>query len=500
MKQFQRCLLSTLLLCLFIPVLSAFGQRPQHSPVAADIRYEVRAAWLTTLMGLDWPRRPATTTKAAETQRLELCRILDRLHDAGINTVLFQSRIRATTAYPSAIEPWDGVFTGTPGRAPSYDPLRVALEECHRRGMECHAWVVAFPICKATVNKQLGKRSLPSLHPELCQRCGDQWMMDPGVPGTAPYLANICREIVENYDVDGIHLDYIRYPEPGIPFNDTRTFARYGKGAASKAQWRTDNVNRCVKAIHDAVKSVRPWVKLSCSPVGKYSDLSRYSSRGWNARDAVSQDAQRWLREGWMDLLFPMMYFDGDHYYPFLADWHENEADRCVVPGLGIYFLNRREKDWPLQVVQRQMNVARSQGLAGQAFFRTKFLLDNEKGLLDWLRTDFYAHPALVPPMKTTPAVQPPSRPEVKETLDGIHLKLDWNAVANPTPVTYNVYRLDSIRGNVLLSVRQKGTSYATTLALPALRHSRYVVTAVDAYGNESEGGCSTHPNISESL
>ena len=102
--------------------------------------------------------------------------------------------------------------------------------------------------------------------------------------------------------------------------------------------------------------------------------------------------------------------------------------------------------------------------------------------------------------MKTTPAVLPPSRPEVKETLEGIHLKLEWNAVANPTPVTYNVYRLDSIRGNVLLSVRQKGTSYATTLALPALRHSRYVVTTVDAYGNESEGGCSPHPNISESL
>lgn len=107
--------------------------------------------------------------------------------------------------------------------------------------------------------------------------------------------------------------------------------------------------------------------------MGKYSDLSRYSSYGWNARDAVSQDAQRWLRLGWMDMLFPMMYFDGNHYYPFLADWKEHDAGRPVVPGLGIYFLNSREKNWPLLTVQRQMNVARSEGLGGQAFFRTRF-------------------------------------------------------------------------------------------------------------------------------
>lgn len=468
---------------------TAEAQRLQHSPAAADIRYEVRAVWLTTLMGLDWPARPALTPQASEAQRQDLCRMLDQLQAAGINTVLFQTRIRATTAYPSAIEPWDGAFTGTPGKAPSYDPLLTAVQECHKRGMECHAWVVAFPVCKVNVAKQLGRRALPQQHPELCQRCGDQWMMDPGVPATASYLAGICREIVQHYAVDGIHLDYIRYPEPGIPFNDSRTFARYGRGMASKQAWRTANVDRCVQAIHDAVKSVRPWVKMSCSPVGKYSDLSRYSSHGWNARDAVSQDAQRWLREGWMDMLFPMMYFDGDHYYPFLADWHENEYGREVIPGLGIYFLNPREKDWPLLTVQRQMNVARSHGLGGQAFFRAKFLLRNEKGLLDWLRTDFYAHPALVPPMTASDSV-PPESPVVTQTLQGLHLQLRWNAVSDRGPVTYNVYRLDSIRGNRLLSVRQPSTSFSTTLALPALRHSRYVVTAVDAYGNESAPAC----------
>ena len=129
----------------------------QHSPVTPAVPYEVRAVWLTTLMGLDWPHRPATNSAQIAEQKKTVCDILDRLQTVGINTVLFQTRIRSTTSYPSAIEPWDGVFTGQPGRAPGYDPLQFVLDECHKRKMECHAWVVAFPVCKEKVAKQLGR-------------------------------------------------------------------------------------------------------------------------------------------------------------------------------------------------------------------------------------------------------------------------------------------------------------------------------------------------------
>ena len=242
-----------------------------------------------------------------------------------------------------------------------------------------------------------------------------------------------------------------------------------------------------MRSIHDAVKEVRPWVKLSCSPVGKYADLPRYSSYGWNARDAVSQDAQRWLREGWMDMLFPMMYFDGKHFYPFLADWKEHDAGRPIVPGLGIYFLSPREKNWSLTTIRRQMNVARAEALGGQAFFRTKFLLANEKGLYDWLRNSFYAQQALVPPMTWADSI-PPSHPVLSKTIDGLRLSLQWTPSADNSrqPVTYNVYRIDSILGDRLLATHLRQTHFECTLALPALRHSRYVVTAVDVYGNES--------------
>ncbi len=474
--------LFSLLLTLSLFNLQAQDEWRLNAPANPDQR-EVRAVWLTTLNGLDWPRF-AATSKAGETQqREELRGILDRLQRAGINTVLFQTRVRSTTAYPSAIEPWDGAFTGTPGRAPGYDPLAFALEECHRRGMELHAWVVAFPICKVPAEKKLGSRSLPRRRPDLCQKCGDQWMMDPGVPGTADYLANICREIVEKYDVDGIHLDYIRYPERGIPFNDTKTYRKYG-AKRNKNAWRRDNVTRCVRAIHDAVKSVRPWVKLSCSPVGKYADLPRQSSYGWNARDAVHQDAQGWLRDGLMDMLFPMMYFDGKHFYPFAVDWQEKAGGKPVVPGLGTYFLSPKEKNWHLSVIRRQLNFLREQNIGGQAFFRSKFLTDNVKGLYDFVADEFYSQPAQTPAMTWLDST-PPAAPQPRLSLSGKTVRLTWQPVADATPIYYNVYRAtptDTVR----LAMKLRATEFDHLPLVERLQGASYAVTAVDAYGNES--------------
>ena len=209
------------LLFILFPLLTA-AQAPS-APVAPPSR-GIRAVWLCTYSGLDWPGRHYARTEAeARDQRTRLSHIFDGLQAAGINTVLFQTRLRATVAYPSQIEPWDGAFSGTPGVAPPYDVLRFAIDEAHRRGMELHAYLVAFPANTLPDAKLLGRQALPAHHPKLCTRAGDKWHLDPGVPGTAEYLAEIVREIVSNYDVDGIHLDYIRYPEPSIPFDDRRT-------------------------------------------------------------------------------------------------------------------------------------------------------------------------------------------------------------------------------------------------------------------------------------
>lgn len=444
---------------------------------------EYRAVWLCTLGGMDWPgRNYAQTPYKAERQKAELRRTLDRLQAAGINTVLFQTRIRSSMAYPSAYEPWDGAFSGTPGVAPPYDVLQFAIDEAHARGMELHAYLVVYPIGNVQHIKALGRQSLPARHPEMVQRCGDQWMMDPGVPATAPYIAGLCREIVEHYDVDGIHLDYIRYPEREIAFNDDRTYRRYG-GGKPKAQWRRDNVNRTVQLVHGAVRAVKPWVRLSCSPIGKYSDLPRQSSRGWNARDAVYQDAQLWLKEGWMDVLFPMMYFDAENFYPFAYNWMQQAHGRVVAPGLGIYFLSPREGKWTFDKVERQLQVLRQMGIGGHAFFRSQFLLDNHKGIYDFVRR-FNERPALTPAMTWRDAT-PPARPVSAQRREGNSLRLWWNPVSDATPITYNIYRLDP-EGATLIAHHLRTTQHVVTPSLPALLSRPHIVVAMDSYGNES--------------
>lgn len=440
--------------------------------LAAQPKYEVRAVWLTTIGGIDWPHSYASSNYSIERQKDELRTILDRLQRANINTVLLQTRIRATTIYPSEYEPWDGCLSGKPGKSPGYDALKFAIDECHRRGMELHAWVVAIPVGKwnATGCARLRKR-----HPGLVKKIGAEGYMDPEKPQTAEYLADLCAEITGSYDVDGIHLDYIRYHETW-PMKVSR---RQGRA----------NITNIVRAISHRVKSIKPWVKMSCSPIGKYKDLSRFSSYGWNAYERVCQDAQAWLRDGLMDALFPMMYFRGNQFYPFALDWSEQSYGRIVAPGLGIYFMSPGEKDWPLSDITREMLTLRHYGM-GHAYFRSKFFTDNVKGIYDFAKETFNRHPALIPPMtwESTTIPATPSALNRKKHSGDVEM-LSWRPVdKDTTKIMYNVYCSREYPVNTddacnLMMARLQKTS----IIIPRDPSRYYAVTALDRYGNESK-------------
>lgn len=452
-------------------------------------KHETRAVWVTTLFNLDWPQTKATGEAGRERQQQELCRLLDKLQQAGINTVMLQTRVRGSVIYPSAIEPWDVCLTGKYDDHPGYDPLAFAVKEAHRRGMELHAWVVSVPAFKMEVARKMGRKCLLSTHPGLLKKHEGMYYLDPSLPESATYLASICREIAANYDVDGIHLDYIRYPENAKKFPDALSYSRLGKGK-SKDEWRRDNINRMVRAVHDAVREVKPLVKLSSSPVGKYRDTRRQSSKGWNCYDAVAQDAKRWLREGWQDMLFPMMYFTGEHFYPFVDDWKEGTGRRPVVPGLGIYFLSPSEKNWPLQTVSAQLNVVRQEGLGGQAFFRSRFLTDNVKGIYTLLQNTFYACPALpaAMPWLDNERPTPPASP-IYNMEKGL-CRVRWAACTDNHPeagVTYNVYAgrtwpVDVADARNLVATGLRDTTYTFN----PFQGLFIAVTAMDRCGNES--------------
>ncbi len=461
---------------LFHLAVASYGQ--SFYAVNPNPKYEVRAVWLTTIGGIDWPHSYAQSERSAEKQKEELRCILDRLQKANINTVLLQTRIRATTIYPSQYEPWDGCLSGFPGKSPGYDALQFAIDECHKRGMEVHAWVVTIPVGKWN---SYGCRQLRKRFPRLIKRIDQDGYMDPEVPQTGSYLADMCREIVQRYDVDGIHLDYIRYPE-------TWKF-RIGKDQAR------GNITRIVEKIHQAVKQEKPWVKMSCSPIGKFDDLSRYWSHGWNAYTKVAQDAQAWLKDGLMDELFPMMYFRGDQFFPFAIDWKEHSYGKIIVPGLGIYFLDPKEGKWNINDITSELYHLRNIG-EGHAFFRNKFLLDNHQGVYDFVTAHFNRYPALVPPM-TWESNKRPLQPVtlcIEEKEGTTTLRWDnslqyEDGTAIKTPSIYNnvyaskEYPVDTHDARNLILTRTTRRQLTTRTGNTP---TYYAVTTTDGYGNES--------------
>lgn len=459
----RRLYIFFIIFSLFITPAAAQQPFTRNSP-----KHEVRAVWLTTIGGIDWPHSYARSEYSINVQKRELTQILDKLQQAQINTVLVQTRVRGTTIFPSSYEPWDGCLSGNPGRSPGYDALKYVIDECHKRGMEVHAWVVTIPVGKMN---GAGVRNLNSKFPGLVKNIKGDGYMNPEDSRTGNYLADFCKEIAHNYDVDGIHLDYIRYPEDW-------------KITVSRNQGR-QNITNIVRKIHDAVKREKPWIKMSCSPIGKFDDLTRYWSHGWNAYNKVCQDAQGWLRSGLMDELFPMMYFRNDQFFPFAIDWKEQSYGKIIVPGLGIYFLNPREGNWKINDVTKEMNLCRTIG-AGYAFFRSKFFTDNTQGIYDFTKEQFNYYPALVPAMTWANNHKPmaPGRMQVEKN------RIIWTpgrAMNNSPYITYNVYAsrtcpVDVNDARNLVAVRLM-KNYATVKTSGMY----FAVTAMDRYGNESE-------------
>ena len=478
--------LISLLIIILCPLLAAYGQQAP--------KYEIRASWITTLGGLDWPTRKATSKSGIEAQKKELCDILDRLKAANFNTVLLQTRVRGDVIYPSAIETFTESLAGKEGRSLGYDPLQFAIDECHKRGMELHAWMVAIPIGNNRQVKLLEKNSVIKKQPSICIHYKDSWYLDPGNPKKDSYLAKVVNEVVSRYDVDGIHFDYIRYPERAKDFPDHTSYRKYGK-KKDLSQWRRDNMTRIVRRLYTEVKQIKPWVKVSCSPIGKYNDTGRYSSSGWNAYKEVYQDAQLWLKNGIHDALFPMMYFQGNNFYPFALDWQENKSGRWIVPGLGIYFLHPKEQDWKLDEIARQIYFLRNIKADGEAYFRNRFVMDNTKGLLDELQEHFYATPAVVPPMTWADSIAPTVPTNTRLNILDKGVKISWRASTDNMQkggVYYriyasNTYPVDTNMAENIVETRADGTEYTFCPSSPWEEKMYWAITAVDRCGNESE-------------
>ncbi|MBK5719393.1 family 10 glycosylhydrolase [Dysgonomonas sp. Marseille-P4677] len=445
---------------------------------------EVRAAWLTTNWGLDWPTQGTSVSK----QKEELQKILDQLQKENFNLVLFQTRAQGRVFYRSKFEPLSEYFN----HSDNFDPLAFAIEECHKRGMECHAWLITYPMDKAKIKYTgKGKRRKSTVinnKPNYYKEVNGTWYLDPGRPESRELITSIVNEIVSNYDVDGIHFDYIRYPSNTRKFPDDDTYKKYGNGK-SLYDWRRDNITQLVTEVYDKVKAIKKWVQISSSPLGRYRVLQDVAPNdGWTAYETVFQDAGHWMKSGKHDLVFPMMYYREHRFYPFVDDWVANSNGRIVVPGLGVYQMD--EQNWSLQDIIEQMKYIRDNKVSGVAYFRTGNILNNLKGIKDSIHT-YYSAPAKLPPLTWLDNEAPNSPINLQVYKDNAgNLNIKWDAPQDNEDYTYTVYAYSSedidIRNpyNILIS-GLRSNSYSFPVSIGEFGYY-YFVTASDRYHNES--------------
>lgn len=319
--------LMRLLALVVCAVVSASSFYPQTAEVAKAEDAELRGVWVSTVANIDYP---TTQTTDKEVLEQELITILDNCKDMGFNAVFFQVRPCGDALYKSAIFPWSRYLTGTQGVAPAdgFDPLAFAVEEAHNRGMELHAWINPYRITNASAdNDRLAASNPAVLNPGLVLTDSNGKMYyNPGDEKSVEIIVNGAAEIVENYDVDGLHMDDYFYPEGG--YNDDTTYSYFKSEYPDKNAWRRANVDKLVKALDERLHSIKPDIEFGISPRGIWANKSEMAegsdTAGGGSYSKIHADSRGWVKNGWVDYIMPQIYWNIGYEiadYTVLCNW-----------------------------------------------------------------------------------------------------------------------------------------------------------------------------------
>lgn len=382
------------------------GPSANAAPRPDGVPREFRAAWMATVFNLDWPSSPGLP---AGEQRAQLVSQLDAAARLNLNAVIFQVRPSGDAVYASSFEPWSGFISGATGRSPGYDPLKFAVAEAHRRGLELHAWFNPFRARASKSFPPVGNH-LAVRKPEWTRAYAGGLWFDPGEPGVREHTIRVIADVARRYQVDGIHIDDYFYPYPpaGVDgmgtsaFPDGATFARYGRGM-SRAAWRRSNVDAFVSGLYRAVKGVRPAAKVGISPFGIWRPGVPSTIQGrLDSYEYLAADSRGWLARGWCDYLAPQLYWSihppDQSFDTLLRWWHQqNRSGRFIWPGMAIDRIGPKR---PAREIVNQIELTRSlagRGRAGGCHWALKGLRQNRGRIQEALLTGPYARRAAVP-------------------------------------------------------------------------------------------------------
>lgn len=490
------------LLCVFFLLLMAGGVFAQVQTGSAYPKREFRAAWIQSVNG---------QFRGMPTEKLKqnLIGQLNSLQKAGINAIIFQVRPEADALYASRLEPWSRFLTGVQGKEPEpyWDPMQFMIDECHKRGMEFHAWINPYRT-KTTLKSELAPNHVYNIHPEWFVTYGDQLYFDPALPESRRHICMVVSDIVSRYDVDAIHMDDYFYPYPikGKDFPDDASFARFGGGFSNKGDWRRSNVNVLIKKLHETIREIKPWVKFGVSPFGIYrnesSDPLGSKTKGLQNYDDLYADVLLWAREGWIDYNIPQIYWHIGHpvadYETLVKWWARNTENRPLFIGQSVMntVQNADPKNPSINQLPRKMALQRAyQTIGGSCQWPASAVVENAGKYRDALIAEYHKYPALPPVFDFMDNEAPAKVRRMKPVWTEDGYILFWTAPKYKEEmnraVQYVVYRFnDKEKVNIDDPSHIVAITRDNFYKLPyedGKTKYRYVVTALDRLHNESK-------------
>lgn len=477
-------------------------------PMSSGVKREVRSVWMATVWALDWPSSTSSTTA----QKNEMVKYLDVLQKNNFNAIYFQVRTMSDAFYKSSYEPWSSYLTGTRGKDPGWDPLAFVVEECHKRGMECHAWVNPYRFSTGSNWSTVQDQALKSAGMLLAYTKSDgktTTILNPGLESVRKRIVDVCKEIISNYDVDGLVFDDYFYPE-GIPVTSSAgDYDLWQKSGASMTfgDWRRNNVNQMVADVYKMVQQQKPYVRFGISPAGAACTSAAVAAKHGIDRcpvasdwqyDGIFSDPVAWLEAGTIDYISPQLYWKTNHKTnPFgpMTKWWSYVAKhfgRHHYASHSISFLNSSNTTGDWEEIGKQVQFSRDyteNEAPGAVFYSAAYVTGKKQsGFGEWLQVNKFQNKAL------TPAIDWKKSDLEKVQVSALSKRatvLSWAGVDNvrysvyAVPESVNVETLDSnIPAEYLL-----GVSYKTTYTMPDDKKSgyNYAVCVLDRYGNEYE-------------
>ncbi len=361
---------------------------PERAVGKAKEEEELRGVWVATVLSLDYPSEPTTDS---EQLKAEAIRIIEDCQHKGFNAIFLQVRPSGDALYRTDLAPWSQYLTGEKGRRPQngFDPLAFWIQECHKRGMELHAWFNPYRLTMTEDENVDFDSSWVVKHTD------GRTYLNPGVPAARRCVEGVVREVVEVYDVDGVHFDDYFYPSR--EFEDDDAYARYNPKNDSLRDWRIDNVNTLVQNVHRICESNN--VVFGVSPFGIWANSSTdwrgSATSGYESLINQYADTRAWVKNEWVDYICPQIYWEIGYNvadYEVLAQWWADvvkDTDVKLYIGLASYRAMNSDENSPWYgtvEIFRQMNLNRMiEGIDGEVHFRYRFI-ENNNPLAEMIR------------------------------------------------------------------------------------------------------------------